>query len=65
MLRTIVEDIHEDMMRSLVDAPGAAARPRDPLETRLGACGFDGTPATATSFERACVRMLAADLTDA
>jgi glutamate-ammonia-ligase adenylyltransferase len=63
-LRTIVEDLHEDMMRSLVDAPATVARQRDPIETRLRACGFDGTTATAGSFQRACVRMLAADLAD-
>lgn len=63
-LRGIVEDIHEDMMRSLVDA-GAVARQRDPLEARLSTCGFDRSTATAGSFQRACVRMLAADLPDA
>jgi glutamate-ammonia-ligase adenylyltransferase len=64
-LRAVVEDIHEDMMRSLVDASGVVARQRDPLETRIHACGFAANPATAGSFQRACVRMLAADLTDA
>lgn len=65
MLRAIVEDIHEDMMRSLVDAPDAAPREREPLEVCLAACGFDGSTATAGSFRRACVRMLTADLADA
>ncbi|HET6347652.1 MAG TPA: hypothetical protein VFH88_01080, partial [Candidatus Krumholzibacteria bacterium] len=65
MLRSIVEDIHEDMMRSLVDAPDVTTPPRASLEERLGACGFDGSTATSGSFQRACVRMLSADLTDA
>lgn len=65
MLRSIVEDIHEDMMRSLVDAPATVARQRDSFETRLHACGFDASSATAGSFQRACVRMLSADLSDA
>jgi glutamate-ammonia-ligase adenylyltransferase len=66
MLRAIVEGVHEDMMRSLVDAPPperATARP--PLETRLAACGFDDSTSTAASFRGACARMLAADLADA
>lgn len=64
-LLAIVEDIHEDLMRSLVDAPAGEVREREPLQTRLLACGFDGTPATAGNLQRACVRMLAADLSDA
>jgi len=63
-LRAIVEDIHEDMMRSLVDAP-AAARAREPLEARLAACGLGAAPDAAHSFQRACTRMLIADLADA
>jgi glutamate-ammonia-ligase adenylyltransferase len=64
-LRAVVEDIHEDMMRSLVDASEKAAPEREPLETRLAACGFGNSTATAGSFQRACVRMLTADLLDA
>ena len=64
-LRAIVEDIHEDMMRSLVDASESAAPVRDPLEERLATCGFDNSTATAGSFRRACMRMLSADLSDA
>jgi glutamate-ammonia-ligase adenylyltransferase len=63
-LRAIVEDIHEDTMRSLVDAPAPAPRAREPLVARLAACGFDGSTATAGSFERACVRVLSAGLSD-
>ena len=47
-----------------VDASGVVARQRDPLETRIHACGFDATSTTASSFQRACIRMLAADLND-
>lgn len=65
MLRAIVEDVHEEMMRSLVDAPPREpAVARAPLETRLAAYGFDASASTATSFRGACVRMLAADLDD-
>jgi glutamate-ammonia-ligase adenylyltransferase len=64
-LRSIVEDLHEDMMRTLVDAPHTTPAARDPLEARLGACGFDGSPGGAGCFQRACVRMLGADLGDA
>ena len=64
-LRAIVEDIHEDLMRSLVDAPPPErAVARAPFESRLVACGFEGSPSTAVSFRGACVRMLAADLDD-
>ncbi len=63
-LRPIVEDLHEDMMRSLVDAAHTAPASREPLETRLAACGFNGSTVSATCFERACIRMLAADLND-
>ena len=64
-LREIVEDVHEDLMRSLVDAPPPErAVARSPLETRLAACGFDSSSSTAASFRGACVRMLAADLDD-
>jgi len=64
-LRAIVGDIHEDTMRSLVDAPAPEPpRRREPLEARLAACGFDGSTATAGSFQRAVVRMLSADLAD-
>jgi [glutamine synthetase] adenylyltransferase / [glutamine synthetase]-adenylyl-L-tyrosine phosphorylase len=64
-LRGIVEDLHEEMMRSLVDAPAAERAPkRAPLATRLGECGFDGSMAVATSFQAACTRMLANGATD-
>ena len=65
-LRALVEDIHEAMMRSLVDAP-SDDRPRVPelpLEDRLAECGFGTTSAVASSFRAACERMLAADLND-
>ena len=59
-LRGIVEDLHEEMMRSLVDAPAPERVPkRAPLETRLAEQGFDGSVAVATSFRGACTRMLA------
>ena len=59
-LRGIVEDLHEEMMRSLVDAPAPERAPkRAPLETRLAEQGFDGSAAVATSFRGACARMLA------
>jgi len=64
-LHAIVEDLHEDLMRSLVDAPRGETPGREPLEARLAACGFDGSVETATSFRRACERMLSADLSDA
>jgi len=64
-LRAIVEDIHEEMMRSLVDAPASTRTPPPALEVRLGACGFGADPSTAASFRAACRRMLAADLDDA
>ncbi|HEX5133027.1 MAG TPA: hypothetical protein VFX92_11150 [Candidatus Krumholzibacteria bacterium] len=64
-LRAIVEDLHEAMMRSLVDAPtGDRPAPGTPLETSLAECGFDGSEATAISCRAACERMLAADLSD-
>ncbi len=64
-LRAIVEDVHEDMMRSLVDAP-ATDPPREaaPLGTRIGECGFEGTADGAAIFRDTCVRMLTADLSD-
>lgn len=66
LLRGIVEDIHEEMMRSLVDAPAPERAPKRPsLETRLSECGFDGSEAVATSFRGACVRMLANGAGDA
>lgn len=59
-LRGIVEDLHEEMMRSLVDAPAPERAPqRAPLEARLAECGFDGSIAVATSFRGAATRMLA------
>ncbi|HEX6791694.1 MAG TPA: nucleotidyltransferase domain-containing protein [Candidatus Krumholzibacteria bacterium] len=63
-LRAIVEDIHEDMMRSLVDASHTAPPAREPFDARLGECGFDGTAASANHFQRATVRMLTVDLSD-
>ncbi len=64
-LRAIVGDVHEAMMRSLVDAPTDEPPARDlSLEARLADCGFGTSGPTATSFRRACERMLAADLTD-
>ena len=64
-LRAIVEDVHEAMMRSLVDAPADERRSRDlPFEDRLSECGFTASAAVATSFRGACGRMLAADLKD-
>ena len=64
-LRAVVEDVHEAMMRSLVDAPSDERRARDlPLEERLTECGFGASAAVATSFRNACERMLAADLND-
>ncbi len=64
-LRGIVEDIHEQMMRSLVDAPAPERAPqRPPLEARLAECGFDGSVAVASSFRGACTRMLANGASD-
>ena len=63
-LRPIVEDLHEDMMRSLVDASHTEPATREPLEARLAGCGFDGSVQTAKCVERSCVRMLSADLND-
>ena len=65
-LRSILINTHmiEAAWRALVDASGVVARQRDPLETRIHACGFDATSTTASSFQRACIRMLAADLND-
>ncbi len=65
-LRAIVEDIHEEMMRSLVDAPARehrAARP--PLEERLTECGFGSSEAVATTVRGASARMLANGASDA
>ncbi len=65
-LRAIVEDVHEEMMRSLVDAPAPERPPTRPaLETQLLECGFDGTVAVATSVRGACARMLANGASDA
>ncbi len=64
-LRALVEDIHEAMMRALVDAPATDAAPvPESLEKRLAGYGFDGSPETAASVHGVCVRMLAADLAD-
>ncbi len=65
LLGGIVEDVHEEMMRSLVDAPAPDRAPaRAPLEARLGECGFDGTVAVATAVRAACARMLANGASD-
>ena len=65
-LRAIVEDIHEEMMRSLVDAPAPEGRgARAPLETRLAECGFDGTETVAAGVRGAATRMLANSASDA
>lgn len=64
-LRAVVEDLHEAMMRALADAPSPAAAPSaEPLESRLGACGFSAGAETATAVRGVCTRMLAADLAD-
>ncbi len=64
-LRAIVEDIHEEMMRSLVDAPAPERAPKRPaIETRLAECGFDGSVAVATAVRGACARMLANGASD-
>ncbi|MDH4038285.1 MAG: DUF294 nucleotidyltransferase-like domain-containing protein [Candidatus Krumholzibacteria bacterium] len=64
-LRAVVEDVHEAMMRSLVDAPAADHPPQDlALETRIAECGFGASSAVASSFQRVCERVLAADLND-
>jgi glutamate-ammonia-ligase adenylyltransferase len=64
-LRGIVEDLHEEMMRSLVDAPAAERAPkRSPLATRLGECGFEGSVALAASFHAVSTRMLANGASD-
>ena len=65
LLRGIVEDIHEAMMRSLVDAPAPERAPRrSPLEARLAESGFDGSIAVATAVRGACTRMLANGASD-
>ncbi|HXV13705.1 MAG TPA: hypothetical protein VEC56_05825, partial [Candidatus Krumholzibacteria bacterium] len=65
LLRAVVEDVHEEMMRSLVDAPAPERAPKRPaLEARLAACGFEESVAVATAFRGACVRMLANGASD-
>ncbi len=64
-LRALVEDIHEAMMRSLVDASETGHLPSgSSLEERVGECGLGATVEVATSFHRVCERMLAAGLHD-
>jgi glutamate-ammonia-ligase adenylyltransferase len=64
-LRAIVEDIHEAMMRALVDAPADEHPPRIlDMEDRIAECGFGASSAVASSFQRVCERVLAADLND-